>query len=79
MIMPETGPIPKVTGKRREMVPAGPIPGRTPIRVPMKTPTKQYNKLAAVKATWIPKEKFSKKPVIERSFQNQNPKIPPGN
>jgi hypothetical protein len=43
--------IPKVTGRSIEIVPTGPIPGRTPISVPMKTPTKQYSRLAAEKAT----------------------------
>jgi hypothetical protein len=39
--MADAGLIPKVTGRSIEMVPTGPIPGRTPIRVPMKTPIKQ--------------------------------------
>jgi hypothetical protein len=30
-----------VTGKRRDIAPIGPIPGKTPIRVPTKTPIKQ--------------------------------------
>jgi hypothetical protein len=45
MIMPEVGGIPKVTGKRMAIVPTGPIPGRTPINVPMKTPIKQNRRL----------------------------------
>jgi hypothetical protein len=77
MIIDETGLIPKVTGKRSDIVPAGPIPGSTPIRVPMKTPIKQYNKLVAEKAMLNPNEKFSKKPVTKSPSQNLN--IPLGN
>ncbi len=77
MIMAETGLIPNVTGKSRDIVPAGPIPGSTPTSVPMKTPVKQYNRLTAEKATFNPNEKFSKKPVT-RSL-SQNPSIPLGN
>jgi hypothetical protein len=43
--MDATGFIPKVTGRRREMVATGPIPGRTPIRVPINTPKKQKKRL----------------------------------
>jgi hypothetical protein len=41
----ETGEILKVTGSKILIVPEGPIPGRTPIKVPRKTPTKQYKRL----------------------------------
>ena len=40
------GGIRKLTGKRIEMAPTGPIPGRTPINVPNKTPIKQNRILA---------------------------------
>jgi hypothetical protein len=60
----ETGLIPNVIGKSNEIAPAGPIPGRTPISVPIKTPIKQYSKFVAEKATWYPIERFSKNPVI---------------
>jgi hypothetical protein len=40
-----TGEILKVTGSRMLIVPEGPIPGRTPIKVPIKHPAKQYNRL----------------------------------
>jgi hypothetical protein len=49
----DTGEIRKVNGKRIEMVPIGPIPGRTPIKVPTSTPKKQNNKLVGS----IPTEK----------------------
>jgi hypothetical protein len=41
MMMAEIGGILKVMGRRMEMVATGPIPGRTPIRVPRRTPRKQ--------------------------------------
>jgi hypothetical protein len=72
MIIAEVGSIPKVRGKSIEMVPTGPIPGRTPIRVPMKTPIKQYNRLAAEKATCKPNERFPKKPDKETTSPEVN-------
>jgi hypothetical protein len=36
-----TGPRLKVAGSKMEMVPTGPNPGKTPMRVPMNTPMKQ--------------------------------------
>jgi hypothetical protein len=41
MMIADTGDIPKVTGRRRETAAVGPNPGRTPVRVPRNTPTKQ--------------------------------------
>jgi hypothetical protein len=55
MMMEVTGFIPKVTGMRSEMVATGPIPGKTPIRVPIRTPEKQNRRLFNVKATLNPK------------------------
>jgi hypothetical protein len=63
MIMAEAGLIPKVIGKSIAIAPAGPIPGRTPMSVPKRTPIKQYNKLARENATWHPKERCSKKSI----------------
>jgi hypothetical protein len=40
-MMEATGEILKATGKRILIVAEGPTPGRTPISVPIKTPTKQ--------------------------------------
>jgi hypothetical protein len=37
-MMAETGGILNVLGRRIEIVATGPIPGRTPIRVPINTP-----------------------------------------
>jgi hypothetical protein len=44
MITAETGFAWKVEGRRREIVATGPIPGRTPIKVPIMQPMKQKNK-----------------------------------
>jgi hypothetical protein len=41
MIMAEVASIRKVRGKRRAMDPEGPIPGRTPTAVPIRTPPRQ--------------------------------------
>jgi hypothetical protein len=54
MIIPETGGILKVVGNRIAMAPVGPIPGKTPIRVPIKTPMKQYKMFAGMRATENP-------------------------
>jgi hypothetical protein len=44
MMREETGERPKVVGRRMDMAPVGPMPGRTPINVPINTPIKQYKK-----------------------------------
>jgi hypothetical protein len=41
MMMAASGVDLKVIGRSRDMAPTGPMPGSTPIRVPMKTPIKQ--------------------------------------
>jgi hypothetical protein len=41
IIMAPTGDTLKVAGSKRDIAPTGPMPGRTPIRVPIKTPAKQ--------------------------------------
>jgi hypothetical protein len=64
-MMAEAGVIPKVIGKSSEMAPTGPIPGRTPISVPVKTPIKQYKRLVADRATPQPKMRFAKTSDIE--------------
>ena len=38
----------KVTGRRRAIVAAGPIPGKTPINVPTKHPTRQSTRFIGV-------------------------------
>jgi hypothetical protein len=45
MMSAATGVIWKVEGRRREMVATGPNPGKTPTRVPIRTPKKQKNRL----------------------------------
>jgi hypothetical protein len=42
MMIADRGDILKVAGKRIDIAPTGPIPGRTPTSVPIKTPRKQY-------------------------------------
>jgi hypothetical protein len=58
MIIEVVKSIPKVTGKRMEMVATGPIPGRTPIKVPINTPKKQKKRLLRLQATLKPRTKL---------------------
>lgn len=53
-MMAVTGEVRNVIGKRIDMVPTGPIPGKTPISVPINTPMKQDKRLAGVRATEKP-------------------------
>jgi len=39
--MAVTGEMPKVIGNKIDIAPTGPIPGNTPISVPISTPIKQ--------------------------------------
>jgi hypothetical protein len=48
----------KVTGSRRAIAPAGPIPGRTPTSVPTKQPTQQNITFIGVRAILNPIEIF---------------------
>ena len=48
----------KVTGRSRAMVAAGPIPGRTPIRVPTKHPARQRSRFTGVIARLNPDRIF---------------------
>ena len=41
MMMPASGGAVNVTGKSSDMAATGPMPGSTPISVPMNTPAKQ--------------------------------------
>jgi hypothetical protein len=54
MIMEEIGSAWNVEGKRREMAAAGPIPGRTPTRVPNSTPIRAKARFFNVRATVNP-------------------------
>ena len=61
-MMAVTGSIPNVVGKRMEMVAEAPIPGKTPIRVPINTPMKQKRRFCSVSAIpkpWIRLAKIS--------------------
>jgi len=46
MMMPDSGVPDSVIGNSSDIAETGPIPGRTPTSVPMKTPMKQYSRLA---------------------------------
>ncbi len=54
IIVAEIGDIRNVAGRRMDMAPTGPIPGRTPMRVPSNTPKKQNNRLAGCNPTEKP-------------------------
>jgi hypothetical protein len=49
MMMDETGEKPYVVGRSMDIAPTGPIPGRTPTRVPMNTPIKQNKKFMGLR------------------------------
>jgi hypothetical protein len=66
MMIAVVGGIPYVTGRRMAMVPTGPIPGRTPIRVPTKTPRKQNMRLSGCKATLNPAMKLAQKSIDKK-------------
>jgi hypothetical protein len=70
MMIPETGARVKVKGRRRATLPAGPIPGNTPMSVPMKTPAKQRSRLAGVKTTEKPKTKFCRISIFYRPLKD---------
>ena len=52
--MAAVGFMPKVMGMRIATAFITPRPGRTPVTVPMKTPKRQYRKLAGERATVKP-------------------------
>src|SRR5262245_59798825 len=54
MMIAETGEAENVDGSSSAMAAAGPSPGSTPTRVPMKTPAKQDSTLTGWSATWKP-------------------------
>ncbi len=50
----ETGETYSVDGRSNAMAPSGPIPGSTPISVPMNTPTKHTRRFTGCTATQNP-------------------------
>src|SRR5215831_14794793 len=48
----------KVMGSSMAMVATGPMPGRTPIRVPTMQPTKAYSRFWSESATFIPRTRL---------------------
>ena len=55
MMIAVTGGRLNVKGSKRATVPVDPIPGRTPMNVPIKQPKKQKNRLLGVRMTENPK------------------------
>src|SRR5712691_11667477 len=60
MIRPESGSRWKVSGKSIAMVAIGPMPGRTPISVPISAPASAKPRLAGVAATPKPVARLSR-------------------
>lgn len=58
MIIDPTGEMPNVNGSRFEIVAIGPMPGSTPISVPMRQPRRQRPRLAVVNATEKPRARL---------------------
>jgi hypothetical protein len=54
MMSADAGGRTNVAGSSIAIVATGPIPGNTPMRVPNKTPRKQYTTFCAVRATSKP-------------------------
>src|SRR3972149_11860576 len=67
MMMAATGGSWNVAGSSSDIVPTGPMPGRTPMRVPTNTPTKQTNRLAGCSATWRPSAMLWRVSILGRS------------
>jgi len=65
MIMAETGGTLSVTGKKRAIPATGPSPGRSPTKVPIQTPPKQYKRFSSVKITENP---YIRPPEISMNF-----------
>src|SRR5215207_3251712 len=59
----------RVTGRRRAMVSAGPMPGRMPMRVPSVTPTSDHIRLMGVIAVAKPSIRARKESISEQSLQ----------
>ena len=65
--MAATGFMPKVSGRRIEMVASGPMPGSTPTMLPTSTPMKQKIRLCSSKATSKPPQRScSAVPITDR-------------
>src|SRR5438477_4179444 len=60
MISADSGLRLKVIGSSMAMVATGPMPGRTPIRVPRMQPTKAYKRFCSVSATPKPIHRLAK-------------------
>src|SRR5512137_807519 len=58
MMMAASGVDLNVAGSSSDIAPTGPMPGSTPISVPMKTPTKQYSRLSGCNAMPKPDPRY---------------------
>ena len=68
--------MPKVIGSRMDMAPTGPIPGRTPTRVPMKHPEETVEKIGGLQ------DDLEARPDAAEIIHQYNPnavRIPGGN
>src|SRR5574340_67428 len=63
MINADTGGRTYVTGSSMAIVAIGPMPGRTPMSVPMKQPINAYIRLTGVRATPKPRERFANRSI----------------
>ncbi len=70
MMSAETGGRTNVSGSSIAMVASEPMPGNTPIRVPRKTPAKQYIRFCGVSATLNPRIRFCRSRFHQRLHQN---------
>jgi hypothetical protein len=68
MIMAETGLVPKVPGNNIAIAPVGPMPGKTPMSVPIRTPIKQYRKLMGVEIVEKPFKRPSKISILKIAY-----------
>ena len=63
MMIPETGSMPKVSGRRSATPETGPMPGRAPMSVPTVTPAAAMTRLNGVKAMLNPSGRLAKKSI----------------
>ena len=73
MMIPDVGGIIVVTGSRIAIPAEGPIPGSTPIIVPMRHPTNAQKRFVAEKAVAKPCIRKSKENPIAARYFSRNP------
>src|SRR6476469_1844503 len=93
MMMPDSGVPDSVTGNSSDIAEIGPMPGKTPTSVPMKTPMKQYSRLIGSRTisgiddsrnpnVSSAKEKAMRQAMmssglVQRTFSQREPKVAP--